>query len=387
VVQRIKAVEDETRLLVVDRQTDECLRSLRLTCTEDMATNVSPSPAPPPGKRENGSVSSPPAALTGEVPKPRRRSPSHAGKKVRSLGTRLEWALVSCAAVQLCSYDSFSCSWNRSVAQHNPPPLPSSSLPHHHHSCLPENEQDVQVPGQSSSADSSHLVPRLCHLVRADTGYGFNLHSEKSRPGQYIRSLDPDSPANRAGLRPQDRLIEVNGVNIECMRHAEVVAFIKRSGDETHLLVVDPDTDEHFKRLGIIPSSNQAKGPSQTPVPIRSPERRHVQKCPEASSTNSSMTGFSHTDCQAQSITNGTQSPHFNGRTTSQSTHSDHSSQDTSTQNSEDGSNRLLDPFAEIGLKLSPTAAEAKEKAHAKRARKRAPHMDWNKKYELFSNF
>ncbi|XP_035383698.1 Na(+)/H(+) exchange regulatory cofactor NHE-RF2 isoform X3 [Electrophorus electricus] len=292
VVQRIKAVEDETRLLVVDRQTDECLRSLRLTCTEDMATNVSPSPAPPPGKRENGSVSSPPAALTGEVPKPRRRSPSHAGKK-----------------------------------------------------------QDVQVPGKSSSADSSHLVPRLCHLVRADTGYGFNLHSEKSRPGQYIRSLDPDSPANRAGLRPQDRLIEVNGVNIECMRHAEVVAFIKRSGDETHLLVVDPDTDEHFKRLGIIPSSNQAK------------------------------------DCQAQSITNGTQSPHFNGRTTSQSTHSDHSSQDTSTQNSEDGSNRLLDPFAEIGLKLSPTAAEAKEKAHAKRARKRAPHMDWNKKYELFSNF
>ncbi|XP_035383700.1 Na(+)/H(+) exchange regulatory cofactor NHE-RF2 isoform X4 [Electrophorus electricus] len=291
VVQRIKAVEDETRLLVVDRQTDECLRSLRLTCTEDMATNVSPSPAPPPGKRENGSVSSPPAALTGEVPKPRRRSPSHAGKK------------------------------------------------------------DVQVPGKSSSADSSHLVPRLCHLVRADTGYGFNLHSEKSRPGQYIRSLDPDSPANRAGLRPQDRLIEVNGVNIECMRHAEVVAFIKRSGDETHLLVVDPDTDEHFKRLGIIPSSNQAK------------------------------------DCQAQSITNGTQSPHFNGRTTSQSTHSDHSSQDTSTQNSEDGSNRLLDPFAEIGLKLSPTAAEAKEKAHAKRARKRAPHMDWNKKYELFSNF
>ncbi|XP_035383692.1 Na(+)/H(+) exchange regulatory cofactor NHE-RF2 isoform X2 [Electrophorus electricus] len=316
VVQRIKAVEDETRLLVVDRQTDECLRSLRLTCTEDMATNVSPSPAPPPGKRENGSVSSPPAALTGEVPKPRRRSPSHAGKK------------------------------------------------------------DVQVPGKSSSADSSHLVPRLCHLVRADTGYGFNLHSEKSRPGQYIRSLDPDSPANRAGLRPQDRLIEVNGVNIECMRHAEVVAFIKRSGDETHLLVVDPDTDEHFKRLGIIPSSNQAKA-----------ERRHVQKCPEASSTNSSMTGFSHTDCQAQSITNGTQSPHFNGRTTSQSTHSDHSSQDTSTQNSEDGSNRLLDPFAEIGLKLSPTAAEAKEKAHAKRARKRAPHMDWNKKYELFSNF
>lgn len=52
----------------------------------------------------------------------------------------------------------------------------------------------------------------------------------------------------------------MNGVNIESMRHAEVVAFIKRGGNETHLLVVDPDTDEHFKKLGIIPSSSHVKG-------------------------------------------------------------------------------------------------------------------------------
>ncbi|XP_076844861.1 Na(+)/H(+) exchange regulatory cofactor NHE-RF2 [Brachyhypopomus gauderio] len=296
VVQRIKLLEQETRLLVVDRQTDDYLRSLRLTCTEDMAAQAgpapgpTPTPTPPPDKQENGSVSNPPAALKGEVPKPRRRSPSHAAKK------------------------------------------------------------EVQVPGQSSPSECDR-VPRLCRLTRADTGYGFNLHSEKSRPGQYIRSLDPGSPADRAGLRPQDRLIEVNGVNIEGMRHAEVVAFIKRGGDETQLLVVDPDTDEHFKRLGITPTCSHAQG------------------------------------CQAQSIMNGTQSPRFNGRSTSQSTHSDHSSQDASTQDSEDGGSRLLAPFAEMGLKLSPTAAEAKEKAHAKRARKRAPHMDWNKKYELFSNF
>lgn len=36
VVQRIKAVETETRLLVVDKETDEYLCSLRLTCTEEM---------------------------------------------------------------------------------------------------------------------------------------------------------------------------------------------------------------------------------------------------------------------------------------------------------------------------------------------------------------
>lgn len=53
------------------------------------------------------------------------------------------------------------------------------------------------------------LCPRLCHLKKGPNGYGFNLHSEKSRPGQFIRSVDPDSPASRAGLRPQDRLVEV----------------------------------------------------------------------------------------------------------------------------------------------------------------------------------
>lgn len=57
--------------------------------------------------------------------------------------------------------------------------------------------------------DTPNLAPRLCHMVRSETGYGFNLHSDRSRPGQYIRSLDPASPADQAGLRPQDRLVEV----------------------------------------------------------------------------------------------------------------------------------------------------------------------------------
>lgn len=54
--------------------------------------------------------------------------------------------------------------------------------------------------------------------------------------------------------------LQVNGVNIESMRHAEVVAFIKKGGDETWLLVVDPDTDENFKRRGVIPTVSHLRG-------------------------------------------------------------------------------------------------------------------------------
>ena len=53
----------------------------------------------------------------------------------------------------------------------------------------------------------------------------------------------------------------------------------------------------------------------------------------------------------------------------------------------QDGDAEKKDPFEESGLSLSPTAAEAKEKVRAKRVKKRAPQMDWNKKREIFSNF
>ncbi|XP_060883069.1 Na(+)/H(+) exchange regulatory cofactor NHE-RF2 isoform X1 [Labrus mixtus] len=322
VVQRIKALENETRLLVVDNETHESLRSLRLTATEEMAvlgvgppsTSSSPqaSPSHPPSssvpstpskKRENGSVSKQPVVASNQVQKPTRRSPSKAAKK-----------------------DA---------------PVQAEAL-----------SQSQLHPQSRPKVDPSELAPRLCHLARTEMGYGFNLHSDRSRPGQYIRSLDPGSPADHAGLQPQDRLVEVNGVNIEGMRHAEVVAFIKKGGDETWLLVVDPDTDDHFKRRGVVPSVSHIK------------------------------------DYDGPSISNGSPNPQMNGSSTTQSmrsTRSDLSSQGNSTQLADEEGNRL-DPFAEMGLSLSATAAEEKMKVHSKEKRK-APQMDWMKKYELFSNF
>ncbi|XP_070587528.1 Na(+)/H(+) exchange regulatory cofactor NHE-RF2-like isoform X3 [Erythrolamprus reginae] len=168
--------------------------------------------------------------------------------------------------------------------------------------------------------------PRFCHLKKGSNGYGFNLHSEKSRPGQFIRSVDPDSPAFKAGLRPQDRLVEVNGINVEGMKHSEVVARIKSRENETRLMVVDPATDEHFKKRGVVPAEEHVRGGIPPPM------------------------------------TNGS----------------------AQTQVREA---KKSDPFEESGLSLSPTAAEAKERLRAKRVNKRAPQMDWNKKREIFSNF
>lgn len=46
-------------------------------------------------------------------------------------------------------------------------------------------------------------------MKKGATGYGFNLHSDKSKSGQYIRAVDEDSPAEKSGLRPQDKVVQV----------------------------------------------------------------------------------------------------------------------------------------------------------------------------------
>lgn len=110
--------------------------------------------------------------------------------------------------------------------------------------------------------------PRLCHIRRWPdfVGYGFNLHSERSKPGQFIGKVDPNSPAESAGLKESDRIIEVNSVPIGSENHKQVVARIKegvsRNGvkhiDEVILLVLDENADEYYKSKNYVVRSSDA---------------------------------------------------------------------------------------------------------------------------------
>ena len=67
--------------------------------------------------------------------------------------------------------------------------------------------------------------PRLCHLTKwADfQGYGFNLHqSYKSKESQLVGIVDTGSPAEAAGVKKGDKIIEVNGTNISNENHTQV---------------------------------------------------------------------------------------------------------------------------------------------------------------------
>ncbi|XP_043958517.1 Na(+)/H(+) exchange regulatory cofactor NHE-RF1-like [Gambusia affinis] len=203
--------------------------------------------------------------------------------------------------------------------------------------------------------------PRLCHMKKGSGGYGFNLHSEKNKPGQFIRAVDDDSPAQRAGLRPQDKIIQVNGVSVIGMQHTEVVAAIKAKGDETTLLVVDAEAEEFFKKCNVQPGEEHVTGLLPEPVSERGSDE-------EVSSQLKSKLSVSS---QASSASSNASQPA-----------ADRSS--TPPQGERTPEPEPSPSGDAMGLNIS--LAQAKERAHQKRAAKKAPPMDWSKRNELFSN-
>lgn len=350
VVNRIREVPHRTRLLVVDKDTDEYLRRHGLTCTEDLAIEMGTlSPRPSPGPTPSAS------------PLPRDSAPlspkTHHTQSFHPPGADLTPDTIQQDKAKRSSVTSSTTTDTEQEAQ----PLP---------------EQRVE------------LLPRLCHMVKGEHGYGFNLHSDKTKRGQFVRSVDPGSAAERADLRSGDKLVEVNGANIEGLRHSEVVALIRAGGQEVRLLVVDQATEQLFQRLGITPTSNHDKEVyvDEPATECKPPSPSPISELPAA---DPPVINVTLTD---PPITNSSPKPRTNGSSASQSsrsstTQSEISSSDMSIQVPDEDDRRVSDPFMDNGLRLSPTAAEAKQKALSGRNKKRAPPMDWNKRQEIFSNF
>lgn len=114
------------------------------------------------------------------------------------------------------------------------------------------------------------LRPRLCTIRKWHDfpGYGFNLHAERGRAGQYIGKVDDDSPAQAAGMKEGDRIVEVEGTNIGNENHSQVVTRIKAAGESVTMLLVDAETDKHYKDQKVVVSS-QMPGVRRMETPPR----------------------------------------------------------------------------------------------------------------------
>ena len=105
------------------------------------------------------------------------------------------------------------------------------------------------------SGDGGHQATeaRLCRLrLWPDSvGYGFSIQTEKSATSWLITRVDAQSPAQESGLRKDDRIVEVNGINVVDKSLPEVKTLLRSRQGEVDMLVVDSAADDHFRSHGV----------------------------------------------------------------------------------------------------------------------------------------
>ena len=109
-----------------------------------------------------------------------------------------------------------------------------------------------------SAVDWPQRGLRLCQL-RLDKdddddgggggGYGFTVYTgTEPSLGQFVGDVDHQSPADRAGLLTGDRVVEVNGVNVETDSHAEASSSSSSSSSSAAAAIASSARAELVKR-------------------------------------------------------------------------------------------------------------------------------------------
>ena len=82
------------------------------------------------------------------------------------------------------------------------------------------------------------------------------MRNRRDRDDSTYSSIVDDSPAARAGLKPGDRVMAANGVNVARSSHDEVVALIGNSDGVLSLQIAPPaDGDGSSEDESVIPST------------------------------------------------------------------------------------------------------------------------------------
>uniref|UniRef100_A0A670KB25 Sorting nexin-27 n=2 Tax=Podarcis muralis TaxID=64176 RepID=A0A670KB25_PODMU len=135
--------------------------------------------------------------------------------------------------------------------------------------------------------------PRVVRIVKSESGYGFNVRGQVSEGGQ-LRSINGElyaplqhvsavlggGAAERAGVRKGDRILEVNGVNVEGATHKQVVDLIRAGEKELILTVLSVPPHEADN----LDPSDDSLGQSfydyteKQAVPISIPTYKHVEQ-------------------------------------------------------------------------------------------------------------
>ncbi|XP_028040228.1 sorting nexin-27-like, partial [Bombyx mandarina] len=104
---------------------------------------------------------------------------------------------------------------------------------------------------RNNKSNNNGNGPRRVTIYKTETGFGFNVRGQVSEGGQlrsingelyaplqHVSAVLENGAAEQAGIRKGDRILEVNGVNVEGSTHRQVVDLIKSGGDCLTLTVI-----------------------------------------------------------------------------------------------------------------------------------------------------
>ncbi|XP_070506055.1 sorting nexin-27 [Chironomus tepperi] len=113
------------------------------------------------------------------------------------------------------------------------------------------------TPNQKPQNEDVNRNPKTVRIIKDSSGFGFNVRGQISAGGQlksingelyaplqHVSAILENGAAERAGIRKGDRILEVNGVNVEGATHKQVVDLIKSGGDCLTLTVISVTPQE-----------------------------------------------------------------------------------------------------------------------------------------------
>ncbi|OXB53793.1 hypothetical protein ASZ78_000039 [Callipepla squamata] len=153
--------------------------------------------------------------------------------------------------------------------------------------------RSAAAPQRNGGDEGAPGGPRVVRIVKSESGYGFNVRGQVSEGGQ-LRSINGElyaplqhvsavlggGAADRAGVRKGDRILEVNGVNVEGATHKQVVDLIRAGEKELILTVLSVPPHEADN----LDPSDDSLGQSfydyteKQAVPISIPTYKHVEQ-------------------------------------------------------------------------------------------------------------
>ncbi|KFQ13143.1 Na(+)/H(+) exchange regulatory cofactor NHE-RF3, partial [Leptosomus discolor] len=121
-----------------------------------------------------------------------------------------------------------------------------------------QQQEQQSPPPMANGAITAVPQPRLCYLVKEEKGYGFSLKTTEGQKGLFIVELSPQGAAAKAGVQNNDRLIEINGKNVENDTHEEAVEKVKKSENRVMFLLANEETDRYYTSQKMVLSKESA---------------------------------------------------------------------------------------------------------------------------------